>query len=207
MTTAWQRFLPEGPIAFLPVSFISFYRPEPPLTSRIDAIAAALKKMPIELLPSLINAAFSLPYTTLKRIFALLTQNPPLPHLELAQALEILTKRPEEAYDMNVVTPELPPLIIAIQPESIASFPLKLSHADTYLGLPKRGKDLRTALVGDAAHTVHPMAGQGMNMGLGDVRALVDTLEKAVADGGDVGQSPLSRPFAYSRSRCVYRLI
>ena len=155
------------------------------------AIAAALKKLPLELLPSLINAAFSLPYTTLSRIFSLLTQNPPLPHLELAEQLEILTRRPEQVFDLNAVAPALPPLITAIQPSSIASFPLKLSHADTYLGLPKGGKDLRTALVGDAAHTVHPMAGQGMNMGLGDVRALVDTLEKAVADGGDVGQSAL----------------
>jgi 2-octaprenyl-6-methoxyphenol hydroxylase len=45
----------------------------------------------------------------------------------------------------------------------------------------------RVALVGDAAHGVHPIAGQGLNAGLRDVAALVDVLSEARARGEDIG--------------------
>jgi 2-polyprenyl-6-methoxyphenol hydroxylase-like FAD-dependent oxidoreductase len=45
----------------------------------------------------------------------------------------------------------------------------------------------RFALVGDAAHTTHPLAGQGFNLALGDVAALVARVERAVHSGEDVG--------------------
>jgi len=55
------------------------------------------------------------------------------------------------------------------QAKHIASFPLTALHADSYV---KQG----LALVGDAAHGVHPLAGQGLNMGLLDVAVLTDRL-------------------------------
>lgn len=57
--------------------------------------------------------------------------------------------------------------------------PLRQRHAKRYVqnGL---------VLVGDAAHTIHPLAGQGVNLGLLDVSALVDTLQQAHQQGHDI---------------------
>ena len=55
------------------------------------------------------------------------------------------------------------------------SFALKCAHAARYA---KRG----IALIGDAAHSVHPLAGQGMNLGMRDAVVLADTVRRAVAE-------------------------
>jgi 2-polyprenylphenol 6-hydroxylase len=54
----------------------------------------------------------------------------------------------------------------------VASFPLKLQYALEYVRP-------RAVLLGDAAHTVHPLAGQGLNLGLLDCASLVEVLEAA----------------------------
>ena len=52
----------------------------------------------------------------------------------------------------------------------------------------------RLAVVGNAAHTLHPIGGQGFNLGLRDVAALAETLAPVLADGGDPGHiGPLER--------------
>ncbi len=60
------------------------------------------------------------------------------------------------------------------------SHPLRLIHADTYTGR-------RLALVGDAAHAIHPIAGQGLNLGLRDVAAIAEVLIDAYRLGRDLG--------------------
>jgi len=60
------------------------------------------------------------------------------------------------------------------------SYPLALSLAERFT-------DTRLALVGDAAHGLHPIAGQGLNAGLRDVAALVQVLREAQARGEDIG--------------------
>ena len=54
----------------------------------------------------------------------------------------------------------------------------------------------RLALVGDAAHGVHPIAGQGLNAGLRDVAALAEVLAEARARGEDVGTAPVLDRYA-----------
>ena len=49
----------------------------------------------------------------------------------------------------------------------------------------------RLALIGDAAHTVHPLAGQGVNLGFGDVKALIDAIAYATETGMDIGNVTL----------------
>ncbi|MDX1404734.1 MAG: UbiH/UbiF/VisC/COQ6 family ubiquinone biosynthesis hydroxylase [Woeseiaceae bacterium] len=74
------------------------------------------------------------------------------------------------------------------------SFPLKSQHADRYVteGL---------ALVGDAAHAVHPLAGQGANLGLADASALASEIATALEAGEHPGDLPVLR--RYERPRKV----
>jgi len=61
------------------------------------------------------------------------------------------------------------------------SYPLKLHLARSYV-------KNRFALAGDAAHTIHPLAGQGLNLGLKDVAALAETVLDAARLGLDHGR-------------------
>ena len=61
-----------------------------------------------------------------------------------------------------------------------SSYPLGLHHAETYTAD-------RLVLIGDAAHGIHPIAGQGLNMGLRDVAALTEVLVDAARLGMDLG--------------------
>jgi 2-octaprenyl-6-methoxyphenol hydroxylase len=62
------------------------------------------------------------------------------------------------------------------------SFPLELQIARSFIAD-------RLALVGDAAHAVHPLAGQGLNIGIRDVAALAETLVETARLGLDIGSS------------------
>ena len=55
-----------------------------------------------------------------------------------------------------------------------------LSHADSLVSH-------RLALIGDAGHRVHPLAGQGLNLGLTDVAYLANVILKAKRQGQDIG--------------------
>ncbi|MBM3617373.1 MAG: 2-octaprenyl-6-methoxyphenyl hydroxylase [Alphaproteobacteria bacterium] len=71
-------------------------------------------------------------------------------------------------------------------------YPLTLVHAESYISQ-------RVALVGDAAHGIHPIAGQGVNLGFRDVAALAEVLVDAKRLGLDIGAQPTLQ--AYTRWR------
>jgi 2-octaprenylphenol hydroxylase len=69
-----------------------------------------------------------------------------------------------------------------------AAFPLVRRHAEHYV-------KPALALVGDAAHTIHPQAGQGVNLGLLDVAALIDVLTEAREQGKPIGRLSVLRRY------------
>ena len=121
--TAWQRFLPTGPLAFLP------------LPDGRSSIVWSIDRPQAERLRSLDAPAF-------------------------AAALE-------EASDGALGGIELT--------TRVAGFPLQLKYALDYVRP-------RAVLLGDAGHAVHPLAGQGLNLGLLDCAALAETLAPARGD-------------------------
>jgi len=68
------------------------------------------------------------------------------------------------------------------------SFPIAKAHAEDYVSD-------RVALVGDAAHTVHPLAGQGVNLGLLDAGCLVDVVIQTMLKGRDIGERSTLRRY------------
>ena len=73
------------------------------------------------------------------------------------------------------------------------SYPLSLSLADRLVAP-------RTALIGDAAHGVHPIAGQGLNAGMRDIAALAEVITDAARRGEDIGATDvLARYEAWRR--------
>lgn len=77
------------------------------------------------------------------------------------------------------------------------SIPLRQRHARSYFRP-------RIALVGDAAHTVHPLAGQGMNLGLYDAMVLAEEIRRAVDRGYSFGEPALLK--RYERRRKGHNL-
>jgi 2-octaprenyl-6-methoxyphenol hydroxylase len=72
------------------------------------------------------------------------------------------------------------------------SHPLGLVHAERYI-------DERLVLVGDAAHGLHPIAGQGYNLGVRDIAALVEVLIDAKRLGLDIGAADTLERYAQWR--------
>ncbi|MCQ8241871.1 UbiH/UbiF/VisC/COQ6 family ubiquinone biosynthesis hydroxylase [Rhizosaccharibacter radicis] len=71
-------------------------------------------------------------------------------------------------------------------------YPLSAQYAHRY-------HDTRLALIGDAAHGIHPIAGQGLNLGFRDVMALSRLLIEAAAAGADPGDAALLRRYQADR--------
>jgi 2-octaprenyl-3-methyl-6-methoxy-1,4-benzoquinol hydroxylase/2-octaprenylphenol hydroxylase len=138
--TAWQRFLPDGPLALLP------------LADGRSSIVWSLPEEEAHRVLSLDDDAFM---------------------AELGIASDFRLGR------ITGATPR-------------AAFPLKLQLAVTY-------QAERFVLLGDAAHAVHPLAGQGVNLGLRDVAELRDALLAARDAGRDIAAAHVLRRYARTR--------
>ncbi|KIJ65128.1 hypothetical protein HYDPIDRAFT_89241 [Hydnomerulius pinastri MD-312] len=216
--TAYQRFLPTGPIAFLPLS--------PTVSSLVwstkPRLAAALCKSDPAVLANMINAAFRLPEVSVRylheRILEADIAGTSLSHEAICDEIAFR----ERSHDISKysayasitsaisggIPPNdaeaVPPLVTSIQPGTIASFPLKYNRAEAYLG---EGPGGRTVLVGDAAHTVHPLAGQGLNLGLGDVECLARCITQTLTQGGDIGAYTALRSYSRERYFANYKVM
>ena len=126
--TAWQRFLPTGPLAFLPCH---------------DGRSSIV---------------WTLPDAEADRLLA----------VDDATFCRELTR----AFDATLGE------VVAVSKR--AAFPLRRQIADRFV-------EGRIALCGDAAHAVHPLAGQGLNIGLRDVMALRETVRPATSRKSDIG--------------------
>lgn len=138
--TAWQRFLPTGPLAFLPLA-----------DGSCSIVWSADKEFAEEL---------------------------------LALDDEVFSQHLAEAFEHRLGDVELL--------SSRAGFPLMLANADSY-------STERVVLLGDAAHRVHPLAGQGVNLGFQDVIDLTSVIFEAVQNGRDLADPLYLRK--YSRRR------
>lgn len=171
-TTAWQRFLPSGPIALLPLS----NEKSSLVWSTTREAAKSLLKLSDEDFIDAVNRA----------VWEDQGSDPLIQNLH-ERWMGLLSLIPGKDS-----VRQLPPSMKTVIPGSRAAFPLGLGHATHYVAP-------RVALIGDAAHRVHPLAGQGVNLGFGDVVGLLKTVENAVMQGADIGDE--RELYEYEKSR------
>ncbi|KAK4565394.1 putative ubiquinone biosynthesis monooxygenase [Recurvomyces mirabilis] len=169
LRTAYQRFLPTGPVALLPLPG----KKASLVWSTSPAHATALKALLPEDFTAAVNAAFRLMPVDISHMLSASSDSTPTSELSWREPATPPT---------STGLPTNFPRIQSLQQGSLASFPLRLRHASTYTGH-------RVALIGDAAHTIHPLAGQGLNLGLADSEALAKQLAYGVEHGMDMGSS------------------
>eukprot|EP00478_Filoreta_tenera_P000327 GABV01000327.1.p1 GENE.GABV01000327.1~~GABV01000327.1.p1 ORF type:complete len:444 (+),score=149.26 GABV01000327.1:3-1334(+) len=185
---AWQRFLPNGPVALLPCH----NRYSSVVWSTTPEHADHLLNLSPEAFLQDLNAAFSAPPSA----FSPDGKAPWMSNI-LPESLRDLL--PQLFVDQGPPHPEtgelmkVPPKATALAGKpSRAAFPLRFRQSSAYV-MP------RVALVGDAAHVVHPMAGQGVNLGFGDVVELGKQLSFGRKHGLGVGDVSVLREFESER--------
>lgn len=111
---------------------------------------------------------------------------------ETPERAEALTRLPAEAFEA---------LLLRRVGEALGPFRLESPRWNhpLRLQLAERRTAPRLALIGDAAASLHPLAGQGLNLGLKDAAALAEVLGEALRLGEDVGSAPVLDRYARRR--------
>ncbi|GFY81445.1 FAD/NAD(P)-binding oxidoreductase family protein [Actinidia rufa] len=171
---AWQRFLPAGPIALLPIGdkFSNIVWTMSPKES------SDCKSMSEDDFVDAVNNALDYGYG-------------PHPQSKLFGGGNIFSWFGADITSSASECFEVPPKAVKLASERMV-FPLSLMHANKYASR-------RVVLIGDAAHTVHPLAGQGVNLGFGDASALSRVIAEGVAVGSDIGQVTLLKRYEADR--------
>ncbi|XP_029172891.1 ubiquinone biosynthesis monooxygenase COQ6, mitochondrial [Nylanderia fulva] len=172
---AWQRFLPTGPIALLPLT--------ESLSSLVWSVtterAKELLKVPEEEFVDSINEA-------LWRVYP--------KNGVVESGMHALRQLLGNLSLQTGVSRQLQPSVTTIVEGSRAAFPLGFGHAASYV-------QPGTVLIGDAAHRVHPLAGQGVNLGFGDVTVLTQILAEATVNGSHLNDMQYLRRYETLRQR------
>lgn len=154
---AWQRFLPSGPVALLPLTDT--------LSSLVWSTSVKHAKELLRMEPEAFVDALNEAYTKNYKSNAIVETM-----MKTIEGVLALSKNKFQQF---------PPRVVKLQEGSRAAFPLGFGHASSYVCGG-------AALIGDAAHKVHPLAGQGVNLGFGDVLTLTDVLAEAVYNGSSL---------------------
>ncbi|XP_077252733.1 FAD/NAD(P)-binding oxidoreductase family protein [Tasmannia lanceolata] len=172
---AWQRFLPDGPIALLPVG------------DRFSNIVWTMSPKGASDHKSMSEDAF------VKSVnHALIYGYGPHPQSGvLGQYGDRFSWVTGGMTSSAIERFEIPPKVVKLASERMA-FPLSLMHASDYVAH-------RVVLIGDAAHTVHPLAGQGVNLGFEDAFALSKVIEEGIMAGADIGELSLLKKYEKER--------
>lgn len=189
-TTAYQRYLQTGPIALLPL-WNGYYSI---VWSLPVSEAKRLKSLHNEEFLKELNEAFQHPSREFQYQQVEISEKP-LTFLRnnICRLVSTMTTT------ASFIDPlRLPPLINEISSSTILSFPLQFQHVKSYV-------NPRISLIGDSAHSIHPQAGQGLNLGLGDARDLADVIYyEGILKGCDFGD--MSVLLKYQNKRYIKNL-
>lgn len=172
---AWQRFLPSGPIALLPIggkfsNIVWTMSPKESSTHRTMSRDAFVKA---------VNYALDYGYGSHPRSNFL---------DEFVQKVSSISGHGTA----SMAEPFQVPLKVTDVVSERMTFPLSLRHALEYASK-------RVVLIGDAAHAVHPLAGQGVNLGFGDAAALSKVIDEGLRVGADIGELSLLKNYEKER--------
>ncbi|PRQ17534.1 putative FAD-binding domain, ubiquinone biosynthesis hydroxylase UbiH/COQ6 [Rosa chinensis] len=171
---AWQRFLPTGPIALLPIgdnfsNIVWTMNPEE---------ATDRKSMVEDDFVKAVNSALDYGFG-------------PHPKSSNFGSGGIFSWFKTDTTICANECFKVPPKVMKLASERMV-FPLSLMHANNYVSK-------HVVLIGDAAHTVHPLAGQGVNLGFGDAFSLSRIISEGIAVGTDISEVNLLKKYEAER--------